>query len=240
MSSLKYQLSSVEVLYGDELGVAVEHLTFEAGRLHLLMGPNGSGKSTLLNLMAFLAKPDRGQILFDGEAVKWEANECAPLRKRVTLLHQNPYMFAGTVAANVAFGPAARGVAKDRVQSMVKESLAIVGLAGFESRNARQLSGGESRRVALARALACQSEVLLLDEPLAHVDHGSAEILESLIASLAAQGMTIVMSSHDARLGAKLGGTVTYLEDGKVARSPEQLSPSALPRQTGENCDANA
>jgi len=148
-------------------------------------------------------------------------------------------MFTGTVAANVAFGPGARGVSKDRARMVMKESLAMVGLEGFEARNARQLSGGESRRVALARALACQSEVLLLDEPIAHVDRGSAEILESLIASLAARGMTIVMSSHDERLGAKLGARVIYLEDGKV-RTSEQLSASASPRGVGGDCDANS
>ncbi len=240
MSSVKYQLSSIQVLYDNELGVAVDGLTFDAGRLHLLTGPNGSGKSTLLNVMAFLTQPDRGQIFFDGMAVKWEAKECALLRQRVTLLHQHPYIFAGTVAANVAFGPAARGFSKDRVQSVVKESLQMVDLEGFESRNARQLSGGESRRVALARALACKSEVLLLDEPIAHVDRGSAKILESLIASLAARGMTIVMSSHDERIGARLGGRVIYLEDGKLGRSSEQLSASASPRRTGGDCDANA
>jgi tungstate transport system ATP-binding protein len=240
MSSVKYQLSSVQVLYGNELGVGVDDLTFEAGRLHLLTGPNGSGKSTLLNVMAFLKKPDRGQVLFDDMAVKWEADECALLRKRVTLLHQHPYMFDGTVAENVAFGPAARGVSKDGVQRLVKQSLAMVGLEGFESRNARQLSGGESRRVALARALACQSEVLLLDEPIAHVDRGSAGILESLIASLAAGGMTIVMSSHDERLGAKLGGRVIYLEDGKVERTSERLSASASQHRVGGDCDANS
>lgn len=240
MSSAKYQLSTVQVLYGNELGVTVDDLTFDSGRLHLLTGANGSGKSTLLNLMAFLTKPDQGEIFFEGIAVKWEQKECALLRKRVTLLHQHPFMFAGTVAENVAFGPAARGVSKDRAQSVVKESLAMVGLEGFESRNARQLSGGESRRVALARALACESEVLLLDEPIAHVDRGSAEILESLIASLAARGMTIVMSSHDERLGARLGGRVIYLEDGKVGRISEQLSASASPRRTEGDCNANA
>jgi tungstate transport system ATP-binding protein len=193
----------------------------------------------LLNILAFLTKPDRGEMFFDGVAVRWESQECALLRKRVTLLHQHPYLFTGTVAANVAFGAAARGASKDQAHRVVKESLAMVGLEGFESRNARRLSGGESRRVALARALACNSEVLLLDEPIAHVDRGSAGILESLIASLAAGGMTIVMSSHDERLGARLGARVTYLEDGKV-RSSEQLSAGATARRAGGVCDANS
>ncbi len=240
MSSAKYQLSSIQVLYENEVAVAIDDLTFEAGRLHLLTGPNGSGKSTLLNVMAFLTKPNRGQIFFEGVPVKWEAQECALLRKRVTLLHQHPYMFAGTVAANVAFGPAARGFSKDQIQSLVADSLAMVGLDGFELRNARQLSGGESRRVALARALACKSEVLLLDEPIAHVDRRSAGILESLIASLAARGMTVVMSSHDERLGARLGGRVIYLEDGKLDRISEPRSTSASQRRTEGARNAHA
>jgi len=216
MSINKYELSSIQAFHGDVLGVSVDELTFTAGRLHILTGPNGSGKSTLLSILAFLMKPNQGQVIFDDAPVKWALKECALLRKRVTLLHQNPYLFSGTVAANVSFGPLTRGVSKDTARRVVEESLEMVGLTGFESRPARELSGGESRRVALARALACRPEVLLLDEPLAHVDKPTAAILELLVVSLSAKGMTIVMSSHDERLGARLGGRVIHLEEGKV------------------------
>jgi tungstate transport system ATP-binding protein len=239
MSSVKYQLSSSQVLYGQHPGVAVDELTVTAGKLHVLTGPNGSGKSTLLNIMAFLVKPDRGQIIFDGAPVRWESQECVLLRKRVTLLHQHPFLFSGTVAANVAFGPAMRGANKDSAQRTVRESLKMVGLEGFELRDARQLSGGEGRRVALARSLACKPDVLLLDEPIAHVDRESAEILEPLVASLSERGMTIVMSSHDDRLGARLGGRVICLEDGKIERTTEPIGVGDLQRRTGRNQDAN-
>ena len=216
MSIPKYQLSSVRVLYGDTLGLAVDELTITAGGLHVLVGSNGSGKSTLLCILAFLNKPKHGEISFDGVPVDWESGKCALLRKRVTLLHQNPYMFSGTVAANVAFGLMARGIGKEDTRSVVRESLERVGLPEFEARSAKRLSGGETRRVALARALACDSEVLLLDEPLAHVDRTSATLIEDLVATLASGGITIVMSSHDERLGSRLGGKVIYLEDGNL------------------------
>lgn len=145
------------------------------------------------------------------------------MRKRVTHLHQQPYLFSGSVASNVAFGLAARGAGKQYTENVVRESLERVGLAGFESRTARKLSGGESRRVALARALACKPEVLLLDEPSAHVDRASAVLLESLVVSLVADGMTIVLSSHDERLGERLGANMIPLEDGKLDITPEQL-----------------
>jgi tungstate transport system ATP-binding protein len=224
MSLAKYRLSDVRSSYGAILGVAVDELTIAAGGLYVLVGPNGSGKSTLLDILAFLNKPEQGVIAFDGAPVNWTRKECASLRKRVTLLHQHPYLFSGSVARNVAFGLSVRGAGKEDTQAVVSESLERVGLAGFESRTARKLSGGESRRVALARALACNPEVLLLDEPLAHVDRSSAAIVESLVVSLVSGGMTIVLSSHDERLGRRLGAEVIYLEDGKLAAAPEQLS----------------
>jgi tungstate transport system ATP-binding protein len=233
MSMAKYQLFSVEARYGNTLGVVVEELTITAGGLHVLVGPNGSGKSTLLGILAFLNKPDKGTVCFDGVKVNWTPKECDLLRQRVTLLHQNPYLFSGSVASNVAFGLAARGAEKAYARDVVRESLERVGLAGFESRTARKLSGGESRRVALARALACKPEVLLLDEPVAHVDRASAALFESLMVTLAVGGMTIVMSSHDERVGARLGARVIHLEEGRLEAAPERGPSAGLGHHTG-------
>jgi tungstate transport system ATP-binding protein len=224
MRIVKYHLEAVQASYGHSLGVSIDELTIAAGGLHVLVGPNGSGKSTLLGILAFLNKPDRGTIRFDGVPVNWTRRECALLRQRVTLLHQRPYLFSGSVASNVGFGLAARGIHKEDAQAVIVESLQKVGLTGFETRNARRLSGGESRRVALARALACKPEVLLLDEPVANVDRASAALFELLVVSLAADGMTVVISSHDERLGERLGAKMIYLEDGKPSSVPEQLS----------------
>jgi tungstate transport system ATP-binding protein len=216
MSQAKYRLSSIQAMHGKTVSLTIDELTIAAGELHLLAGSNGSGKSTLLGILAFLNKPQRGTVYFDGAPVSWEPKECTALRRRVTLLHQTPYLFSGSVAANVSFGLVARGAGKESAQSVVRESLERVGLEGFELRKARQLSGGESRRVALARALACKSEVLLLDEPFANVDRASGALLESVVTSLVASGITVVISSHDELLGAKLGARVIRLEDGKL------------------------
>ena len=224
MTEPKYHLSSIEAWYGNELGVAVDDLGIASGQLHLMVGPNGSGKSTLLNLLAFLSKPDSGAIRFAGNLVKWTPQECAALRRRVTLVHQHPYMFSGTVASNVAFGLAARGTSRENTQRVVRESLEKVGLYGFESRIARKLSGGESRRVGIARALACNPEVLLLDEPLAHLDRASHMLVESLLTGLVADGMTVVMATHSERVVARLGANVIRLEDGKLNGLPESSS----------------
>jgi len=218
MKPPQYHLKEIRAFYRENLALEVDELTIASGGLHILAGPNGSGKSTLLSILAFLMKPEHGRVVFAGTEIDWRRKQLAGIRKRVTLLHQHSFLFSGTVSANVAFGPRARGMSKEEVQRAVRESLAMVGLDGFESRNARQLSGGEARRVALARALACQPEVLLLDEPLAHVDKQSAEIIEALVVSFSARGTTVVMSSHNEQLRQKTESKVIRLLDGKVEK----------------------
>jgi tungstate transport system ATP-binding protein len=221
MKPAQYRLTEIRAFYRANLALEVDELTIASGRLHILAGPNGSGKSTLLSILAFLMKPSHGEVVFAGTQVDWQRKQLASLRKRVTLLHQHSFLFSGTVSANVAFGPRARGMAKEEVQRAVRESLAMVALDGFESRDARHLSGGEARRVALARALACQPEVLLLDEPMAHVDKASAQIIERLVVSLSGQGTTVVMSSHNEQLGQRTESKVIRLLDGKVEKIVE-------------------
>jgi ABC-type sulfate/molybdate transport systems ATPase subunit len=112
-----------------------------------------------------------------------------------------------------------RGVDQQEVRSSVKHFLSLVGLTGFEERDASALSGGEARRVALARALACRPQVLLLDEPMAHVDQKSAEIIEQIIASQSQAGTTIVMASHHEQVGERLPPSMIRLKDGRITTS---------------------
>jgi tungstate transport system ATP-binding protein len=141
------------------------------------------------------------------------------LRRTVTLLHQTPYLGSGTVAANVAYGLSLRGIRGAERHHLVDEALAMVGLAGFSGRIARTLSGGEQRRVALARALAIKPRVLILDEPFAGLDREAAELLEDVISSLPRAGTTVILSTHDARHPRRLGGEIIALEGGRVVEA---------------------
>jgi len=212
-------LTSVQKRYGDKIGLELKKLVLWPGRLYTLTGPNGSGKSTLLNILALLSKPDQGELFYAGKPITWKSRELNLLRKKVTLLHQSPYLFAGTVFDNVAFGLRARGVSGEELRSCVADSLALVGLISFEGRNVTQLSGGEARRIALARALAAKPELLLLDEPLAHVDTESAHAIEQLVATLVAQGTTVVISTHDSQQNNRLGGEMLQLLGGKLEQT---------------------
>jgi len=225
MTPALYELTAVQVRFGSRVALDIDTLMIRAGCLHVLIGPNGSGKTTLLAVLAFLRKPDRGSVVFCGSSVNWSGKELGRLRKKVTLLHQESYLFSGTVRANVGFGLRMRGVDQEETHRSVKHFLALVGMAGFEERDATALSGGEARRVALARALACRPEVLLLDEPLTHVDQESSTIVENLIASLSRAGTTIVMASHDDQIEKRLPCMIVRLNAGRTPRhepAPEE------------------
>jgi tungstate transport system ATP-binding protein len=157
-----------------------------------------------------------GEIFYAGRRVDWNRGSMEEQRRKVTLLHQAPYLFEGTVHANVAFGLKARGIQGEEQRRIVEDSLAIVGLTGFRERKARELSGGEAQRVAMARAMALKPEVLLLDEPLANIDLETAGFLETVIASLPARGTTVVMTTHDPDRPERLNGESIFLEGGRI------------------------
>jgi tungstate transport system ATP-binding protein len=210
-------LKSVQKRYNQGMVLDLQELEIHAGRIYSLTGPNGAGKSTLLHILAFLSTPSAGQLFFEGSQVDWNSRRVLDLRKSVTLLHQTPYLFAGTVFDNVAFGLKARNVPRGELRELVAEALEMVGLSGFEERNARSLSGGETQRVALARALALKPKVLLLDEPLSNVDRQTAELLERVLTLLPSRGTTVVMATHDPLHPQKLDSSTIHLVEGRLA-----------------------
>ncbi|MDQ2646634.1 MAG: ATP-binding cassette domain-containing protein, partial [Myxococcota bacterium] len=138
-------------------------MTFEAkpGAITTLLGPSGSGKSTLLRLIAGLERPDGGKILIDGK----DMTHVSPRERNVGFVFQSYALFRHmTVFENVAFGMRIRKLGNDRIKERVLELLSRVQLAGYEGRYPSQLSGGQRQRIALARALATDPKVLLLDE----------------------------------------------------------------------------
>jgi tungstate transport system ATP-binding protein len=215
-----YRLDSIRKCYGSNVALDIEELTIGEGRLYTLTGANGAGKSTLLNILAFLSPPTSGEIFYAGQRVDWHCGSVEEHRRKVTLLHQSPYLFGGTVYDNVAFGLKARGIQGEAQQRRVDKALDTAGLQGFHNRKARELSGGEAQRVAMARALALDPEVLLLDEPLANIDRETTGLLETVIASLPAQGTTVVLITHDPEQPDRLNGESILLEGGKVATPP--------------------
>ncbi len=210
-----YELNKIEVQRGS-FRLRVDHLRLQPGKLYTLEGDNGSGKSSLLQLLALLRPPQRGQMLFDGQAVSWQVAALRKLRRHITLVEQTPLLFTGTVEQNLAFGLKVRGIHGEHRKVRIEQALEATGLLGFNNRLARELSGGETRRVALARALALQPKLLLLDEPTANLDTSQIAALERFLVTLPSQDMSLVIATHDAGQPKRLGGETIALRDGTL------------------------
>ncbi len=213
-----YELHNIRQHYHGRTVLDIAHLRVEPGRIYALTGPNGAGKSTLLRLLAFLEAPAAGTVSFCGEAVRFSSRKATlQLRRRVVLVDQHPVVFSTTVANNVAFGLKIRKVEKKERQRRVDEVLELVGLSQYRHGQARELSGGETQRLALARALAIQPEVLLCDEPTANVDVANQKIIAEVLARInREQGSSILFTTHDPQQAETLAQHRLQLEQGVV------------------------
>ena len=190
------------------------------GEVFALIGPTGAGKTTLLRIMGLLELPRAGEVYFDGKSVPRSGRQRLELRRRMSFVHQKPQVFNLSVYDNVACGLRWRGESKNTTAGKVERILETVGLEGYKNRNARTLSGGETQRVALARSLVLEPEVLLLDEPTANLDPVSATKIEHLISYIAGQhNTTMIMATHDMSQGQQLAGRMGMLLDGRLAQT---------------------
>jgi energy-coupling factor transporter ATP-binding protein EcfA2 len=188
-------LKGIQVSFEHSMALEIDDLEIPVNGMALVTGPNGAGKTTLLRMLAGLHPPNRGTLRYKGEDVFY-GRKGLPHRRRVTLVAQDPVLFRKNVLANVAFGVRARGFKSEIAAARALEALKMMGCEHLAERRASALSGGELRRVALARALATGAETLLLDEPTAGVDAENSERLQQLIASLASSGRGIVICTH--------------------------------------------
>ena len=202
------------------LGLHDINLNIRTGETFVIMGLSGSGKSTLIRHFNRLIEPTGGRILFDGEDIlTFDAARLQDFRRRkVAMVFQRFALLPHkTVVENVAYGLTLNGVSKAEAQRRAAEQIAIVGLAGFESSYPAQLSGGMQQRVGLARALATDAEVLLMDEAFSALDplirHDMQLQLKDLQARL---GKTIVFITHDLDEALLLGDHIAILKDGTL------------------------
>ncbi|MCP4538160.1 MAG: ABC transporter ATP-binding protein [Chloroflexi bacterium] len=195
----------------------------EEGERLCLLGPSGCGKTTLLRLIAGLEMPDAGQMLVDGENM----TTTPPHLRGFGLMFQEYALFPHKdVFGNVAFGLRMQGLDRETVTVRVAEALDIVGLGGFEQRDVNQLSGGERQRVALARSLAPQPRLLMLDEPLGALDRALRErLMDDLPKILHRAGVTTITVTHDQEEAFALADRVVLMRAGRVVQvgTPEDV-----------------
>jgi len=232
---MKIEIRDLEVQYNRRVILSIPELSFGEGRIYAIVGPNGSGKTTLLKTINLLLSPSRGKILYDGREAAG-ADEDSGIRRRMTLLHQSPFLFSGSVYHNIAYGLRLRGWKKEEIQSRVQEYLQLAELGHLMHRSSRELSGGEYQRVAITRALALGTEVLLLDEPTANVDRAHTDQVEELILKQKTDyGRTVIIATHTPPQAHRLADEILFLLEGKCAGpTPENFLTARVETRNGE------
>ena len=224
-SELPIAFEDVSIAAGDVTILDHVSLTLEAGPPTAVIGPNGSGKTTLLRAAMGLIAPTNGRITYGGRI------DIAPVRR--ALVFQRPVMLRRSVAGNLRYALRAAAVPRAQHDARIADLLALVGLTAMAERPARRLSGGEQQRLALARALARDPAVLLLDEPTASLDPAATKSIEDLIRTVAARGIKVVMTTHDLGAARRLAGDVVLMHRGRVVERAATAAFFHSP-QTGE------
>ena len=196
------------------------------GETVALLGPNGAGKSTVLDVVAGLLRPTRGEVRLGGRSL----HGVPPHRRRVALLAQEPLLFPHlSVVENVAFSPRSHGLGARDARQVARQWLESVGVADLASRRPRELSGGQAQRVAVARALAAEPEVLLLDEPMAALDVAVVPQLRRTLRSVLTDRSALLVT-HDALDALVLADRVVVVEGGRVVETGTTVDVLQRPR----------
>ncbi len=188
-----------------------------------LLGPSGCGKTTLLRLLGGFETPTSGDILFEGKSIV----NIPPYKRRLNTVFQRYALFPHlNVAENIAFGLKIRKKSKDEIEKKVKDMLALVGLSGYEKRSIDTLSGGQMQRIAIARALVNEPEVLLLDEPLGALDLKFRKDMQLELKRMQQQlGITFVYVTHDQEEAMTMSDTIVVIDNGVIQQigHPEDI-----------------
>jgi len=215
-----FQVNALTKTYGNRTVLDLPSLGLEKGLIYSLQGPNGSGKTTLLDILSFLALPTSGEILYEDRKVDPGRNSLTALRREVVMVPQNPILFTTTVYRNIELGLKIRGVSKAERERAVHECLDLVGMRDFLNAPAHKLSGGETQRIAIARALACSPKVIFFDEPTSNVDGTSQKAIERIMKDInARKNISLVFTTHDPGQASRLSHRVITLFDGRLVNS---------------------
>ncbi len=210
----------------------------EKGEVVVVIGPSGSGKSTFLRCLNLLEEPTDGQIIFEGVDITSKKNDINVQRQKMGMVFQQFNLFPHkTVLENITLSPIkVKGMKKAEAEEKAKALLSRVGLAEKADAYPKQLSGGQKQRIAIVRALAMEPDVMLFDEPTSALDPEMVgEVLE-VIQQLAAEGMTMVVVTHEMGFAREIGTRLFFMDDGLIAEEgkPKEVFASPQNERTKE------
>jgi tungstate transport system ATP-binding protein len=217
---MPFEIKNLIKQFDDRVILDLPSVFFPTGKIIGLLGPNGAGKTTFLEILAFLSLPTRGEILYRSEKVQHNKSNIIGLRQKIVLVQQKPILFSTTVSKNIEFPLKIRKKDKTERKRTINELLDLVGMERFRDAKAHHLSGGETQRVAIAQALACSPEVILMDEPTASVDVENQIIVERIIRDINRQNrISVIFTTHDMIQARRIADETVFLFEGRVAES---------------------
>lgn len=230
------KLQNVTKIYNNRYVLKDINISVKKGEIYALIGPSGAGKSTLLRIIDLLEKPTSGDVEFEGvKARVLNEDSVVRLRRRMVLLSQNVVLFNMSVFGNVAYGLNLRKINYKIVKEKVNEVLNRVKMLEYAEQNALLLSGGEAQRIALARSIVLEPELLLLDEPTANLDPTNVALIENIIRELNAKHKTtIIIATHNMLQAKRLGDKVGFILNGELVEEgpPGQLFNQPIDERT--------
>ncbi len=202
-------------------------LTVDRKEVVVVVGPSGSGKSTLLRCINGLETITSGELIVNGISLPRQKRKIRTIRKEVGMVFQLFHLFPHmTALENVAFGPRkVRGASRAEAKSVAESILEKVGLADRSAHYPAELSGGQQQRVAIARALALKPKIMLFDEPTSALDPELREEVLNVMITVASEGITMVVVTHEMSFASKAGSRLLFMDDGRIAEDgdPETL-----------------
>lgn len=205
---MKVKIEGLRKVYNEKEVVHVNHYQFGEGKIYAIIGGNGAGKTTLLRMIAGVEEPSKGTIYYDGES--------HIDRNKVSYMPQQTYLFDTTVLENVSLGMDKEKESSQRIQ----EALMYVGMSEFSNKNALQLSGGESQRVAIARLLVRKRELILMDEPSSSTDIAGNKLLADYMRRVnKLENSTIIFVTHNPALASKVADECVFMMNGSIVEA---------------------
>ena len=201
------------------------NLTITKGEKIALMGENGSGKSTLFKLLNGTIKPTKGEILIDGEPIKYNKKGLQQVRKKIGIVFQNSddQLFSADVRQDISFGLFNLGLDENTVIEKVDQIIEYFNMSDFAKKPVQFLSGGQKKRVAVSDVVVMEPEIILFDEPSSGMDPKNIKILDDIIDRLADKGITLVISTHDCNKALKNAERVVVMKDGKIIEDNQPI-----------------
>ncbi|MEG0074914.1 MAG: ABC transporter ATP-binding protein [Eubacterium sp.] len=207
---MQIKIKNLKKTYGTKTVLNLSDLKFESGKIHGILGPNGSGKTTFMKIIGGLLTPSSGTIYYNG------ISDADKALKKMTYASHNPYLFSRSVRENIAYPLKIRKKTKEEIDPIVKDLLKEFKIETIANQNAKKLSGGESQKTALARALSFSPDTLLLDEPTANIDPQSLRLIEaSLLKRNIEKDLTVIIITHNPSQAFRICHTLTYIDAGK-------------------------